>query len=134
MKTHVFGTQTFAIFARSEGGGVWMLHFIWGKKDFRVYLGRSSGPGTAPGTGPALLQTAQGEALNVRRLQYLYNFEWYDFVKVADHGLASERLLFRREGQSRNVELPKDFYDIAVELACLEFNLQRTDRTRRLAS
>jgi hypothetical protein len=128
VKTHSFGNQTFAIFDTSDKGGARMAQFIWGKKDFRVYLSRAG----AGFVGPARLKGSSGEMV-VTHLQYLCNFEWHEFVRVADHGLASEIVLFRREGASRYVELPKDFYDIAVEIACLEFGLERQDRKHQLA-
>lgn len=132
MKTHTIGNQVFAVFDTSDKGGIWMVQFIWGKKDFRIYLSRRN---TASKTiGHAQMRTAGGEELVVSRLQYLYNFEWYDFEKVADHGLASEKVLFRRERDSRYVELPKDFYDIAVGITSREFGLERTDKKSRLAS
>lgn len=131
MKTYTIGNQVFAIFESSDKGGVWMVQFIWGKKDFRVYLSRKST--AASHLEHAAMRTETGEELVVGRLQYLYNFEWFDYVKVADHGLANEKILFRKEKNSRYVELPKDFYDIAVELACLVFSLERTDRKERLA-
>ncbi len=132
MKTHTIGNQVFAVFDRSDKGGIWMVQFIWGKKDFRIYLSRRNT--TSHTIGHAVLKSGGGEDLVVGRLQYLYNFDWYDFDKVADHGLASEKLLFRKERDSRYVELPKDFYDIAVAITCLEFGLDRTDKKSRLAS
>jgi hypothetical protein len=129
VKTHVFGNQTFAIFNASEQEGVWMVQFIWGKKDFRIYLG---GAGSVAG-GPARLAAKAKEDLVVTRLQYLYNFDWYEFVRVADHGLASEKVLFKKDAQTRYAELPKEFYDIAVEIACDEFSLTRKDTKRRMA-
>jgi hypothetical protein len=132
LKTYTIGNQVFAIFDTADKGGIWMVQLIWGKKDFRSYLSRRN---TAPqAVGHAVLKTAAGEELVMSRLQYLYNFAWYDFVKVADHGLASEKVQFRKERESRYVELPKDFYDIAVEIACREFTLERTDKKARLAS
>jgi hypothetical protein len=131
VKTYTIGNQVFAIFDSSEKGGVWMAQFIWGKKDFRIYLSRRST--AASPVGSAVLATNAGEELVVGRLQYLYNFEWFDFVRVADHGLANEKVVFRKDKTSRYVELPKDFYDIATELACRVFGLQRTDRKARLA-
>jgi hypothetical protein len=129
VKTHTVGNQTFAIFNKSDEGGVWEIQFIWGKKDFRIYLGR----GGSAAVGPARLATATREAAVVTRLQYLYNFEWHEFVRVADHGLASEKVQFRKDGTVRYVELPKDFYDIAVELCCREFAMKRQDRKHALA-
>jgi hypothetical protein len=129
VKTHTLGNQTFAIFDTSEKGGVWMVHFIWGKKDFRIFLGRT---GSVSVGSARLASKAAGEVV-VTRLQYLHNFEWFEYVRVGDHGLASEKVLFRRDSTSRYVELPKDFYDIAVELACREFGLERKDRKRKLA-
>jgi hypothetical protein len=129
VKTHTFGNQTFAIFETADKGGVWMVQFIWGKKDFRIYLGREG----SVSVGPAKLKSKAKEEIVVTRLQYLYNFEWHEFVRVADHGLASEKVLFKREATHRYVELPKDFYDIAVEICCLEFGLTRQDRKHALA-
>ena len=131
MKTYTIGNQVFAIFDSSDKGGIWSLQFIWGKKDFRVNLSRRA---TAPATvGHAVMASSAGEEVVMSRFQYLYNFEWFDFVEVADHGLASEKIRFRREKITRYVELPKDFYDIAVELACTVFSLKRTDRKTKLA-
>ena len=126
MNTHTIGNQTFAIFQREEKGGVWMLQFIWGKKDFRIYLGRSSDGGNAALDGPKLHSEAAGDVV-VTRLQYLYAFEWYDYVKVGGHGLANEEVCWRKGKTTRYVELPKNFFDIAVELACLEFGLKPVD-------
>jgi hypothetical protein len=131
VKTHRIGNQVFGVHETSDKGGIWLAHFIWGKKDFRIYLSRKA---TAPGTvGPALLRSPADGDLVASKLQHLYNFDWYDFVKVADHGLASEKVLFRMDKVARYVELPKDFYDIAVEIACREFSMERQDRKRQLA-
>lgn len=131
MKTYTIGNQVFAIFDSSEKGGVWMVQFIWGKKDFRIYLSRRST--AASSVGHAALKSAAGEELVVGRLQYLYEFEWYDYVKVVEHGLANEKILFRKERASRYVELPRNFYDIAVEITCRVFGLERQDRKLPLA-
>lgn len=131
MKTHTFGTQVFAVFDSSDKGGTRMVHFLWGKKDFRITVGRRTASGAA--VGHAELETESGTELAVAKLQYLLEFEWLDFVAVADHGLASEKVRFQKDKKQRIVELPKDFYDIAVEIACRELDLKRTDRKRKLA-
>ncbi len=124
LKTHHIGNNTYAIFAKEERGGVWMLQFIWGKKDFRIYLGRLGDGQNAQHKGPLLHSERDGE-LTVTRLQYLNAFEWYDYVKVAGHGLANEEVLWRKGNQRRYVELPRNFFDHAVALACREFGLER---------
>jgi hypothetical protein len=126
MKTHTIGNNTFAIFNREEKGGVWLLQFIWGKKDFRLYLGRSADGDNAKLKGPVLHSDTHGD-LVVTRLQYLNAFEWYDYDKVSGHGLASEDVCWRKGKTLHYVELPRDFLEIAVELACLEFGLRRMD-------
>jgi hypothetical protein len=130
MNTHTIGNQTFAIFSKEEKGGVWMLQFIWGKKDFRLYLGRSSDGDNANLHGPVLRSETGGEAV-VTRLQYLNAYEWYDYVKVAGHGLANEEVCWRKGKTLRYVELPRNFFDVAVELACREFGLQRADARQK---
>lgn len=125
MTTHKIGNNTFTVFSKEEKGGVWLLHFLWGKKDFRLYLGRKADMGTAElPASPTLESEAQGEVL-VTQLQYLNAFEWYDFVKIAGHGLAMEEVCWARGKLRRYVELPKGFQEIAVELACREFGLTR---------
>jgi hypothetical protein len=124
MKTHTIGNNTFAVFEREEKGGIWMLQFIWGKKDFRIYLGRSADGENAKLQGPVLHSEPHGD-LVVTRLQYLNAYEWYDYHKVAGHGLANEEVCWRKGKTLRYVELPKDFFDTAVELACREFGLRR---------
>ena len=124
MNTHSLGNDTFAIFSKEAKGGVWVLQFIWGKKDFRLYLGRSADGENAQLTGPAL-QAEDGSQVVVTRLRYLYAFEWYDYHKVAGHGLAREEVCWRKGKTVRYVELPRDFFETAVELACREFGLRR---------
>ncbi len=129
MTTHTIGNNNFSIFAKEEKGGVWMLQFLWGKKDFRIFLGRKSDGSESHFKAPALHSEEHG-ALVVTRLQYLNAFEWYDFLRVAGHGLAAEEVGWRHGNKTRYVELPKDFVDIAVELACREFGLKRADQQK----
>jgi hypothetical protein len=130
MKTHTIGVNTFAIFDKEEKGGVWMLHFIWGKKDFRIYLGRSADGENGKLHGPVLHSEQHGN-LVLTRLQYLNAFEWYDYQKVSGHGLANEEVCWRHGKSVHYVELPRDFLDIAVELACREFGLQRAESQQK---
>lgn len=124
MVTHTIGVNTFAIFEKEQKGGVWMVHFLWGKKDFRIYLGRKIDGAHQNYDGPILF-SPEKEVVTVTKLQYLNSFEWYDFLKVAGHGLANEEVCWTLGKQRRYVELPKGFFDIAVALACLEFGLER---------
>ena len=123
MKTHTIGTDTYAIFEHSSKGSLRMLHFIWGKKDFRLFL-ESKG---SPAGGEAMehkLAGKDGEFL-MTRLQYLNNFEWYDFDGVTGHGLAHDEVRWKKNGARRHVDLPQHFYEVALELACREFDLRR---------
>ena len=124
MATHTIGVNTFAIFEKEEKGGVWILHFIWGKKDFKIYLGRKNDGSMTDYHGPVLLSGDKEEVI-VSKLQYLNTFEWYDFQGVAGHGLANEEVCWTLGDKKRYVELPKGFHDVAVELACREFGLSR---------
>jgi hypothetical protein len=124
MKTHVIDNNTYAIFEKSDKGGVWMVHFIWGKKDFRLFVGRRSDLQSADGHGPVLNAEEVGEVV-VTRLQYLNAFEWYDYEGVAGHGLSREEVRWSKGKTRRYVELPRDFFDRAVELACREFGFTR---------
>jgi len=122
VNTYTFGPETFAIFEHWNKGNVWMLHFIWGKKDFRLYLEKTAWrEENAPGT---VLLTKDGMVV-VNRLQYLYNFNWYDYDGVSGHGMTREDTRWRRGPETRYMELPREFYSHAVELACLEFELER---------
>ena len=127
MATHTIGVNLFAIFEKEEKGGVWTLHFIWGKKDFKIYLGRKTGGSKPEYHGPVLISGDQEEVI-VFKLQYLNTFEWYDFQRVAGHGLAYEEVCWTLGEKKRYVELPKGFHDVAVELACREFGLKRQPR------
>ena len=129
MKTHTIENNTYAIFQKEEKSGVWMLHFIWGKKDFRLYLDAKSGGGHAL-HGAETLHTAEGKDVFATRLQYLNAFEWYDYKKVAGHGLSREEVCWMREKTRRYVELPQNFLGVAMELACLEFGLSPKPRAK----
>ncbi|MDH4224754.1 MAG: hypothetical protein OEW12_03805 [Deltaproteobacteria bacterium] len=123
MKTHSLGTDTYAIFDHWNKGSVWMIHFLWGKKDFRLYMEAPEAAKAKGARGP-LLRTKAG-LIMVSRLQYLYNFQWYDYEGVGGHGLAREETRWVRGREKRTVELPKDFFEVAVDLACLEFGITR---------
>lgn len=122
MKTYTIGLNTFAIFEKSEKQGEWMLQFIWGKKDFRIALGKS---GSAKGLehGPVVQSEKTGD-LVVTGLQYMNAYVWYDYDSVSGHGLAMEEVRWRYGKTRRYVELPQNFLDTAVDLACREFELE----------
>lgn len=127
--THRIGINNFHIWDKQVKGGVWMLYYIWGKKDFRLYLGRRSDYQHEQPPGPVLVAD-DGTELVVTRLQYLNNFEWYDYQGVVGHGLSYEETRWRLGKRVRYVELPKDFFDTAVELGCREFGLQEKKEAR----
>ena len=130
MKTHKLNNETYAIFQTTEKGGLWMVHFIWGKKDFRIYLERHPPGSPPPARGPVLHSERTGP-VRVERLQYLYNFEWYDYDRLGGHGLNHDEVRWKRGGETRYVELPKDFFDAAVYVACQEFGLERQEPLRQ---
>ena len=122
MKTHRFDIENFFVFETRQEGDAWMVQFMWGKKDFRVNLRPDGSTGTA---ALARVQAPDGRALQVTALQYLNNFEWYDYDGVSGHGLRHDEVRWKRGKQKRYVELPKDFFDTAVSIACKEFSLER---------
>ena len=124
MKTYSIDNHTYAIHATSEQGGVWMVHFLWGKKDFRIFLERA-GSSSAEAALPGTLHSEATGNLSVSRFQYLYNFEWYEYDRVSGHGLALEEVRWMRGKTRRYVELPQGFLDAAIELARREFGLAR---------
>lgn len=127
MDVHTIGNNTFAVFTKEEKGGVWMLQFFWGKKDFRIYLSRQKG-GKKSNAHGTLLRSEKHRDIAVTNLQYLNAFEWYDYQGVAGHGLAYEETRWIKAGKRRYVELPKDFFDLSVELACRVFQLEIQDK------
>ncbi|MBI4081243.1 MAG: hypothetical protein HY423_01400 [Candidatus Lambdaproteobacteria bacterium] len=135
VNVHKFGTETFAIFQTVAKGGIWMVHFIWGKKDFRAYLERVTSSAAEAGHGPpgrgVVLVSPEGERVGMSRLQYLYDFEWFEFDKVGGHGLAHDEVRWQRGKDVRYVELPKDFVETALELACREFRMVREEPARK---
>ena len=128
MDVHTIDNNTFAVFAKEEKGGVWMLQYFWGKKDFRIYLSRQKGGKKSNKPGPLLHSEKHGD-VGVTNLQYLNAFEWHDYQGVAGHGLANEETCWVKAGKRRYVELPKDFYNLSVELACRVFELENQSNT-----
>ena len=122
MKSHRFDIENFFVFETRQEGDTWMVQFIWGKKDFRIHL-RTSGTGGFPAL--AAVQAPDGRALQVNALQYLNNYEWYDFDGVRGHGLHHDEVRWKRAKLKRYVELPKEFLNTAVSIACKEFGLER---------
>lgn len=121
-KTYKFGIESYHVFATRQERHGWMVHFVWGKKDFRIWLDHAHGEGEQPGP---VLESPDGERFVVRRLQYLNQFEWYDFDDVVGHGLHHDEVRWRKGRLKRYVELPGDFYDTAAAVACKVFGLER---------
>ena len=128
VKTHNIGNNTFAIFEKSDKTSLLMLHFIWGKKDFRLFLERKSATAGQGGRQALLHSRSSGEYV-LSRLQYLFEYEWYDYDKVSGHGLAMEEVRWTHGKMVRYLELPQHFYEVAVELASREFGLKRKGAT-----
>ncbi|MDH4247334.1 MAG: hypothetical protein OEW39_05915 [Deltaproteobacteria bacterium] len=124
---HTIENESYAIFQKTEKGRVWMLQFLWGKKDFRVFLGDKN---EATGILPIELTSESRGSLVVVRLEYLNAFEWFQFDGVTGHGIAKEEIRWKRDRQTRYLELPKNFSEVAVELACREFGLQRAGQRK----
>ena len=124
MKIHKIGNESFSIFDSSRKGEKMMVHFIWGKKDFRVYLQPVDGTPPSNESFP-IVHSAAGDKVQVTGLQYLNNFEWCNYDAVASHGLAVEDVCWLQGKRKRYVELPKDFMEIAVKIACREFGFER---------
>ena len=127
MTRYTLGNETFAIFQKTEKGRVWMLHFLWGKKDFRIFLGDKN---ETQGVHGVELSRDDNTTLVVSRLEYLNAFEWFQYDAVTGHGIAKEEIRWKRERQKRYLELPKGFFESAVELACREFKLKRADQRK----
>ncbi len=125
MKTHTFGVETFAIFEKQSNVNSAMLQFIWGKKDFRIYLNPSQNISIPMARTPKL-QNPKGDAWVVQNIRFLNQFEWYHYIKVAGHGLSNEEVLWRKGKLRRYVDLPKGFLNIAVELACRELGFHKS--------
>ena len=123
MKTHTLETDSYAIFDRQDKGNLLMLHFLWGKKDFRVFLERE---GSSVAKVPRVILESQesGEYL-VTRLQYMFEYEWYDYAGLGGHGLAHDEVRWQLERRTRYLELPQHFFERSVDLVCIEFSLRR---------
>ncbi len=126
MNTHKIGTDTYAVFKKSENESLLMVHLIWGKKDFRLFLER---PKNASSTHnpPLIMLSESGQKYKLSRLQYLYDFEWYEFEKVSGHGLAHDEIKWRKGKEIRYLELPKDFVEVTMQIAALEFGMESKD-------
>ena len=120
------GNENYTVLKHRGDGGVWMLHFTWGKKDFRLFLEAQQESGASPQQIGACLKTTEGKLLRTSRFQYLNQFTWWEYDGVVGHGLALEEIRWRQRltKATRYVELPKDFLDQALELACRLFDLE----------
>ena len=122
--THTIETDTFAIFEKSEKGNLLMVYFIWGKKDFRIFLEKKGSVGSSDSASPEIHSSKSG-TYQLARLEYLFQYEWYTYDKVAGHGLAHDEVRWIKGGAARYLELPSHFLEKALELVCREFNMKR---------
>lgn len=126
MKTHRFENETFFVFETRQDRDQWLVQFIWGKKDFRIHLRPGAATGASSGAhGLPVVLSPAGEPIQVVALQYLNNYEWYNFDGISGHGLSHEEVRWKHGKARRYVELPKDFLETAVAIACREFGLER---------
>ena len=108
VKIHKIGNESFSIFDSSREGEKMMVQFIWGKKDFRIYLQPAGGTPPANESFP-IVRSAAGDEVQVTGFQYLNNYEWCNYDAVAGHGLANEEVRWpgedRVEGHSEQAEV-----------------------------
>ncbi len=128
MNSHTIGNDTYGIFERTDKGSLLMLHFLWGKKDFRIFLERKAASSGKGAQLPLFRSKSSGEYV-LSRLQYLYEYEWYDYDRVDGHGLAREEVRWKHGNAVRYVELPQHFFEVSAELAAREFALKRKGAT-----
>jgi len=122
VKTHTIGTDTFAIFEKQNKGNLLMLHFLWGKKDFRAFLERE---GTSVvKVPPHHFTSAKDGEYVLTRVQYLYDYDWYDYDGLGGHGLAHDEVRWKLEKRVRYLELPQHFLECVSELLCREMELE----------
>lgn len=121
MKTHTIERESYHIFKKSEAEKMMGLYFIWGKKDFRMYLE----PWTEGREENFRVKTEEGTMYSVSCLEYLYNYEWYAHSGLSGHGLGREENVFQHKDNYRHLETPLHFKQVALELVCREFGLEK---------
>ena len=128
MKSQTINNNTYAVFEKSDKSSLLMLHFLWGKMDFRIFLERKGVTSGNEANLPVLRSKTNGEYV-LSRLQYLFEYEWYDYDRVDGHGLVLEEVRWKHGGNIRYVELPQHFFEVSAELAAREFSLKRKGAT-----
>ena len=121
MKHHTINRQNYTSLKTESDSGQLLLHFMWGKFDFRLFL-KPVGASEAEAK-PKRSFRRNGAYYQVATLQLQHRNRWYEYVKPTAHGLQFEETLWRLEGASHHAEFPKNLLAVACQLAAQELDL-----------
>ncbi|MBQ31008.1 MAG: hypothetical protein CL923_00330 [Deltaproteobacteria bacterium] len=122
MKHHTINRQNYTILKTESGTGQLLLHFMWGKFDFRLFL--KPVKAFEAEAKPKHRFQRDGVYYQVAALQLQHRNQWYEYVKPSAHGLQLEETQWQLEGASHHAEFPKNLLAAACQLAEQELGLE----------
>ncbi len=101
----------------------YMVCFLWGKFDFRIYF-REANSAEVAKKPKISFENESGAYFMVEQLQHQRHGDWYDFQKVTSHGFTFEETMWNYEGKIHYAEFPKELLVVAAKVAAEELDLK----------
>ena len=118
MKKYTIDHQNYHIFKAESGTDSQLVHFQWGKFDFRMTFSISKKEEIHINS-KNLYTSQDGSNYASDRFEVLYHNQWYEYIKPTAHGMQLEETLWRNNGIEYYAEFPKDLLNVA-ELICVQ--------------
>ena len=124
MKNYTVDHQNYHIFKAESGTDSQLVHFQWGKFDFRMTF-LISEKNESQLNFKNIYSSQEGSKYASDKFEVLYHNEWYEFVKPTSHGMQFEETLWRLTGNDYYAEFPRDLWNVAEGICVQELELTR---------
>ena len=125
MKNYTVDHQNYHIFKAESGIDTWLVHFQWGKFDFRMTF-LILGNDESQINSKKIYSSQDGSKYASGTFEVLYHNEWYEFVKPTAHGMQFEETLWRSNGKDYYAEFPSNLWNVAEGICVQELELTQT--------
>ena len=124
MKNYTVDHQNYHIFKAESDIDYQLVHFQWGKFDFRMTFSISKKDENLINS-KKIYSSQDGRKYTSGKFEVLYHNEWYEFVKPTAHGMQFEETLWRHNGKDYYAEFPKDLWNVSEAICVQELELTK---------
>ena len=124
MKNYTVDHQNYHIFKAESDIDYQLVHFQWGKFDFRMTFSISRKDESLINS-KKIYSSQDGNKYSSEKFEVLYHNQWYEYLETTSHGMQFEETLWRRDGKDYYAEFPRDLLNVAKGICVQELKLTK---------